>query len=66
MLECSVVRTSAKTHTVIVVLGNDTLLQEGYIDETSALSRARQVQERLLDGGEWTAVNHAAVGLPST
>ena len=66
VLKCCVARTASKAHAVTVVLGQETLLQEGYLDETSALSRVRHVRDRLLKGGGWTAVNHAAVGMSST
>ena len=65
VLECCVARTASKAHTVTVVLGHETFLRETYPDETSALSRARQVQKGLLKGGRWTVLSHAAVSLSS-
>ena len=65
VLECSVTRTPSRAHALTVVLRRQTFLQETYPDEPSALSRARQMRDGLLEGGGWTVVSHAAVGLSS-
>ena len=65
VLECHVNRTPTKAHALTVVLGHETFLHETYPDESSALSRARQVCERLVNGGSWTVVSRSAVGRSS-
>ena len=65
VLECCVACTPSNGHALTVVLGHETFLQETDPDETSALSRATQVRDNLLEGGGWTVVSRTAIGLSS-
>ena len=61
VLECRVDRSAWKGHAVTLVLGHETFLHETYPDESSAISRAKQVCERLIQGGSWTLVFRTAI-----
>lgn len=56
VVECSVTLTVSSLYAVTVVFGSETFLHECYPDATSAMSRAKQVQQRLLESGSWTAI----------
>ena len=60
VLECRVERTLSNVHSLTVVLGHETFLQETYGDRSRALSRAKQVRDRLLSGNGWTVVQVSA------
>ena len=62
VIECHVEPAVWTAHALTVLLGKETFLYEAYPDEASALGRAMQVRERLLQGGGWTAVTDQDAG----
>ena len=61
LVECYVQPTSSTVHMVTVVLGSETFLIECYPDVASAMSRASQVCNGLLERGNWTLVGGTGV-----
>ena len=59
LVECLVRQTMSKLYTVIVVTGGETLLDEIYPDSVSALRRATQVRDRLIESGDWTVARES-------
>jgi len=53
IVECSVVPTAPPVHAVTVVMGPETFLNECYPDAESAMRRAWQVRDGLLEEGDW-------------
>jgi hypothetical protein len=53
-VECTIQQTISKVFVVTVVSGADVFLDEIYPDWPSAMTRALQVRDRLVQSGNWT------------
>jgi hypothetical protein len=60
VVECFVQPTASTLHQVSVVFGGEMLLTESYPDSASAMTRATQLREGLLNSGTWTVAPEAA------
>jgi hypothetical protein len=53
-VECTIQQTVSKVFVLTVVSGSDVFLDEVYPDWPSAMTRALQVRDRLIQSGNWT------------
>ena len=53
-VECTIQQTVSRVFVVTVVSGSDVFLDEVYPDWRSAMTRALQVRDRLIQSGTWT------------
>ena len=62
VVECAVEPTASKAHELTIVLDSEPILNECFRDAASAIKRAMQVRDRLLESRGWkVAVDAAAV-----
>ena len=66
IVECTIRQTVSLLYVVTVASGSETFVDEVYPDLSSAMSRALQVRDRLLNTGDWANISAYAVSDLST